>query len=63
MQLVIGCVLLVLCFGMLMIARPAAGQDSVIWLSKPWILGQIYVLAALATAVVGVSTILNGLPS
>ncbi len=63
MQIIVGCIFLLVFFGMVFVARPAAGQDSVLWLSKPWILGQVYVLAALVTAVVGVSFILNAWPS
>ncbi len=63
MQITIGIVLLLVCVGMIIIARPKPGQDSAIWLSKPWILGQTYVLLTLLAAVVGVSFILNGLPS
>ncbi len=63
MEIVVGCVLLIVCVGMIVVAQPAAGQDSVVWLSKPWILGQAYVLATLVVAVVGVSFILNGWPS
>jgi hypothetical protein len=42
------------------IAGDQSGQDSAVWLSKPWILGQAYVLAALIVAVEGVSFVLNG---
>ena len=63
MPIVIGIVLLAACMGMLIIARPQAGQASAIWLSKPWILGQAYVLAALITAVVGLSFLLNAWPT
>ena len=63
MPIVIGIVLLAACAGMLIIARPQAGQDSAIWLSKPWILGQAYLLAALITAVVGLSFLLNAWPT
>jgi hypothetical protein len=55
MPIVLGIVSLAVCVGMLIIARPQAGQDSAVWLSKPWILGQAYVLVALITAVVGVT--------
>ncbi len=60
MQIIIGLTLLIVAGGMVFVARPAAGSDSVLWLSKPWILGQIYVLATLLVAVVAVSVILNG---
>jgi hypothetical protein len=62
MLIVIGVILLALSAGMLVIARPKAGQDCAIWLSKPWILGQAYVMAVLIIAVVGVSLVLNSLP-
>ena len=61
MQIVIGLILLIVCVGMLVVARPKAGQDSAIWLSKPWILGQAYVMIVLA--VVGVTFIFKGWPS
>ena len=63
MQIVIGIILLAVCVGMLIIGRPQAGQDSAIWLSKPWILGQAYLLVALIAAVVGVSFLLNNWPA
>jgi len=63
MPIVIGIVLLAACMGMLIIARPQPGQDSAVWLSGPWILGQAYVLVALITAVVGVSYLLNAKPT
>ncbi len=63
MLIILGVVLLLVCVGMILVARPKAGQDSAIWLSKPWILGQAYVLLTLLVAVVGVSFILNSWPS
>jgi hypothetical protein len=63
MQITVGCILLVVSVAMVVIARPASGQESVFWLSKPWILGQVYVLASLVRAVIGVSFILNAWPS
>ncbi len=63
MQIILGIILLIVSVGMVMIARPKAGQDSAIWLSKPWILGQAYVLVVLLVAVVGVSFILNAWPA
>jgi hypothetical protein len=63
MQIITGLILLIVCAGMLLVARPKAGQDSAHWLSKPWILGQAYVMLALSVAVVGVSLVLNGWPS
>jgi len=60
MPIVIGIILLAVCVGMLVIARPQPGQDSAVWLSGPWILGQAYLLVALIIAVVGVTYILNG---
>ncbi len=59
MQIIVGCIFLVVFVAMVFIGRPAAGQDSVLWLNKPWILGQAYVLAALVMAVIGISFILN----
>ncbi len=63
MQIIIGIVLLIVSVGMIVVGRPKLGQDSALWLSKPWILGQAYVLAVLVVAVVGVSLILNGWPA
>ncbi len=63
MQIILGVVLLFLCVGMVVVARPKAGQDSAIWLRGPWILGQTYVLLTLLAGVVGVSFIVNAWPS
>lgn len=63
MQIIVGCVFIAVFVAMVFIAKPSAGQDSVLWLSKPWILGQVYVLASLVTVVVGISIILNAWPS
>jgi hypothetical protein len=63
MQIVIGALLLIVAAGMMFIGRPAKGSDSAAWLSKPWILGQLYVLAVLVVTVVGVSFIITGWPS
>jgi len=62
MQIIVGIILLIVSVGMVIIARPKAGQGSVVWLSEPWILGQGYVLTVLVVAVVGVSFILNAWP-
>jgi hypothetical protein len=63
MQIVIGALLLITSVGMIYVARPARGTDSVPWLAKPWFLGQLYVLLTLVSAVVGISFILNNWPS
>lgn len=63
MQIIIGVVLLIVSAGLVMVARPEAGQDSAVWLSKPWILGQVYVLVVLVLAVIGGSLILNAWPA
>lgn len=60
MLFVAGLVLLVAAGGMIVLARPADGAAAPFL--KNWIVGQAYALAALATAVVGVSMILNDLP-
>jgi len=62
MQIAVGIVLLLVCAGMVFVARPPAGTDSAPWL-KSWLLGQMYVLAALVIAVIGVGFVLNGWPS
>ncbi len=63
MQIIIGLMLLIACVGIIAVDRPRADQGSAVWLSKPWILGQSYVLIALVVAVVGVSLIVNGWPN
>jgi hypothetical protein len=63
MQIIIGSVLLIAFVGMVYVARPEPGSDSVPWLARPWILGQVYVLIALVMAVIGISFILNNWPS
>jgi hypothetical protein len=63
MQITIGLILLIVSVGMLVVARPKQGQDCAPWLSQPWILGQVYALAILAVAVVGVSFMLSEWPS
>ncbi len=63
MQIIIGLILLIACVGIIALDRPRAGQNSAVLLSKPWILGQSYVLIALVVAVVGVSLIVNGWPN
>jgi hypothetical protein len=63
MQIILGLVLLIISAGMIMAGRPQKGSDSVPWLSKPWILGQAYVMIVLIVGVVGVSFILTGWPS
>ena len=60
MQIAIGLILLIVCVLMVYVGRPKAGQDSAIWLSNPWILGQAYALAALIVAVIGVVFVLKG---
>ncbi len=63
MQIIIGLILLIACVGIIAVDRPRTGQDSAVWLSKPWILGQPYVLIGLIVALVGVSLIVNGWPN
>jgi hypothetical protein len=63
MKIVVGLILVIACVGMMVLARPKQGQDSAIWLSKPWILGQAYIMLALVVAVVGVSLVVSGWPS
>jgi hypothetical protein len=60
MLLVSGLVLLAVPVGMIVIARPTAGVAAP--LLKSWVVGQIYALIALSSAVVGASLILNDLP-
>jgi xanthine/uracil permease len=63
MQIVVGLILVIVGMGMIQIARPKAGTDSALWLSKPWMLGQAYVLAVLIIAVIGIAFIFSGWPS
>jgi hypothetical protein len=63
MQIILGLIFVIVSAGMVLIGRPKAGQDSAIWLSKPWILGQVYILVALVAAVIGVGFIINAWPS
>jgi len=60
MLFIAGLVLLGVTFGMIILARPADGVAAPFL--KNWVVGQTYALAALSTAVVGVSLILNDLP-
>ncbi len=63
MQIILGLILILASVGMVVVGRPQPGQHSAVWLSKPWILGQAYVMAALVVFVVGVSLVLNAWPS
>ncbi len=63
MQIIIGLMLLIACVGIIALDRPRAGQDSVVWLSKPSTLGQAYVLIGLIVALIGVGLIVNGWPN
>jgi hypothetical protein len=60
MLFVAGLVLLGLTVGMIFVARPADGIAAPFL--KNWVLGQTYALAALSSAVIGVSLMLNDLP-
>ena len=61
MQLVIGLIFIIVCAGMITVARPAPGAESVYWL-KPWPIGQLYVLTTLVFGIVGIGLILSGWP-
>jgi hypothetical protein len=63
MQIVLGAILIIVAAGMLFVGRPSAGAESTAWLAKPWMLGQLYVLAVLVVTVIGAASILNGWPS
>jgi hypothetical protein len=56
MHFIVG--LIIACIGIVVIARAKAGMESAARLSKPWILGQAYVLVVSVTFI-GVSFILN----
>ena len=62
MSIVIGCILLIVSFGMVLVGRPAAGRESAALLSKAWSSRRLHILAALVIAAAGISFILNGLP-
>ena len=57
LDLLYGIGLIVVMGLMIWIARPAKGQDSVPWL-RIYIVGQVYVMAALICGVTGVSLLI-----
>jgi len=57
MNFTFGLILLAVTIAMLVIARPADGVSAKFL--KVWIVGQIYALAAMVSAVVGVTIIIS----
>ena len=56
MNFTFGLILLAVTIAMLVIARPADGESAKFL--KVWIVGQIYALAAMVSAVIGVTIII-----
>lgn len=56
----VGLVLIAVTVGMVLVARPADGVSAPFL--KIWAVGQAYVLAALTSAVIGVTLVINNLP-
>jgi hypothetical protein len=56
---IFGIVLLLVGIGMVMLARPAAGQDSAAFL-RTWAVGQVYILVTLTLILAGVGRLLLG---
>lgn len=60
--LLVGGGLILFCAAMIWVARPAQGQDCVPWL-RSWIVGQVYALTAMISAVLGVTILLTSWPA
>ncbi len=58
LEILYGVALILVGAAMLWIAKPGKGQDSVPWL-RVFIVGQMYVMAAIVCMVTGVSVILT----
>ena len=58
----LGVAFILVTAGMVWVARPADGQDSAPFL-RAWIVGQAYVMAAMVSAVVGVTLAIINWPS
>lgn len=61
MILLFGCVLIALTCVMIWLAIPAKGADSAAFL-RVWLVAQIYAMAAMISAVVGVTLIISDWP-
>jgi hypothetical protein len=60
MSFVIGLLLVALTVGMVLVARPVAGEPA--RFLRTWIVGQIYILGAMASALAGVTIMINAWP-
>ncbi len=60
MPFVLGFVLIAVTVGMVLIARPVAGEPA--RFLKVWIVGQVYLLSAMVSALTGVTLIINTWP-
>lgn len=60
MSITVGLILIALTIAMVVVARPADG-DSAPFL-KVWIVGQVYALTAMVSAVMGVTIVVSNWP-
>jgi hypothetical protein len=60
MNFTAGLILIAVTIAMLMIARPADGESAPFL--KVWIVGQVYTLTAMVSAVIGVTIIISTWP-
>jgi hypothetical protein len=60
MSFTLGILLIAVTVGMVLIARPTAGEP--VRFLKVWIVGQIYILGAMVSALAGVTIMINTWP-
>ena len=60
MSFALGILLLAITVGMVLIARPVAGEPA--RFLRHWAVGQTYILGAMASALVGITIIVNTWP-
>jgi hypothetical protein len=60
MNVVYGIVLICIAVAMLWLARPADGV-SLPWFKKAWIIGQVYVMAAMVLFIMGGAAIISSM--
>jgi hypothetical protein len=60
MNIVYGIVLICIAVAMLWLARPADGV-SLPWFKKAWIIGQVYVMAAMVLFIMGGAAIISSM--
>jgi hypothetical protein len=60
MSFTLGILLIAVTIGMVLIARPVAGEP--VRFLKVWFVGQIYVLGAMVSALAGVTVMINTWP-